>query len=76
MSFAMQGLRARPQYEDLVNIAVSDGLEHMKFPNRDASVLRNGFVLSQLDGEGARIMENNELPSKEAFKGSLLKILL
>ena len=57
MSYAIKGLRVKPSYEQLINVAVSDGLENIKFPNRDASFLRNGFVLSQLDGEGARIME-------------------
>ena len=70
----MQGLRVRPQYEDLVNVAVSDDLYHIKFPNRDAKFLREGFVMSQLDGEGARIMETQqEIASKQAFKESLLK---
>ena len=60
MSNALQGLKVRRQYEDLINVAVSDGLEQIKFPNRDATFLRNGFVLSQLDGDGMRIMENNK----------------
>ena len=46
MAMCMQGLRVRPRYEQLINVAVSDGLEHIKLPNRDASFLRNGFVLS------------------------------
>ena len=57
MAIAMQGLRVRPQYEDLINVAVSDELYDVKFPNRGAKFLREGFVMSQLDGEGARIME-------------------
>ena len=57
MAQAIKGLRVRPRYEQLINVAVSDGLEHIKFPNRNASFLRNGFVLSQLDGEGMRAME-------------------
>ena len=60
MSNAMQGLRALPSYEQLINVAVSDGLEQIKFPNRDATFLRNGFVLSQLDGDGMRIMEKQQ----------------
>ena len=60
MAIAMQGLRVKPKYEDLIGVAFSDGLYHVKFPNRDAKVLRDGFVLSQLDGEGMRIMENNK----------------
>ena len=42
MAVAMQGLRVRPQYEDLVNVAVSDKLYNIKFPNRDAKFLREG----------------------------------
>ena len=46
----------------------------LNFPNRDATFLRNGFVLSQLDGEGMRQMQiQQENASKELFKESLLK---
>ena len=55
-------------------MAVSDKLYKVKFPNRASSFLRNGFVLSQLDGEGARTMERQqEMASKEAYKEHLLK---
>ena len=60
MPIAVQGLRVRPQYEDLINVAVSDELYSIKFPNRDAKFLREGHVMSQLDGEGSRIMENSK----------------
>ena len=40
MATAMRGLRVRPQYEDLIGVAKSDGLEHIKFPNRDAKFIR------------------------------------
>ena len=74
MAHDMKGLRVRPSYEQLIGVAVSDGLENIKFPNRDAKFLREGFVLSQLDGEGMAQMERQqELASKEAFKESLLK---
>ena len=69
MTQAMKGLKLKPKYEYLINVAVSDGLEHMEFPNRNAQFLRNGFVLSQLDGEGVRAMETQqELASNESFK--------
>ena len=69
MSISMKGLRLKPAYEDLIGVAVSDDLQHMKFHNRDASFLRNGFILSQLDGEGMRSMvKQQEMASKEAFK--------
>ena len=74
MAMAMKGLRIKPRYEDLINVAVSDELYNVKFPNRDASFLRNGFVLSQLDGDGMRQMEiQQELASKGAYKEHLLK---
>ena len=44
MAFAMKGLRLKPTYEQLIGVAVSDGLENIRFPNRDATFLRNGFV--------------------------------
>jgi len=74
MAQSIKGLRLKPTYEDLIGVAVSDELRNIKFPNRDASFLRNGFVLSQLDGEGQRVMERQqEMASKEAYKEHLLK---
>ena len=60
MAVAMKGLRLKPTYEQLIGVAVSDGLEQIKFPNRNATFLRNGFVSSQLDGEGMRVMEDQQ----------------
>ena len=57
MAVAMRGLRLKPTYEQLIGVAISDSLGHIEFPNRDASFLRNGFVLSQLEGEGMRAMK-------------------
>ena len=75
MSIAIRGLRVKPSYEQLINVAVSDGLEQIKFPNRDASFLRNVYILSQLDNEGMRQMEKQqEMTSKQAFKESCIKI--
>ena len=69
MAQAVRGLKFKPNYEGLVNVAASDKLYNAKFPNRDASFLRNGFVMSQLDGEGMRAMERQqELASKEPYK--------
>jgi hypothetical protein len=76
MAIAMRGLRLKPSYEQLIGVAVSDELRNIKFPNRDAKFLRDGFVLSQLDGEGHREMERQqEMASKEAYKEQLLKQL-
>ena len=72
MSYAMKGLRVKPNYEGLINVAVSDKLYNIKFPNRDATFLRNGFVLSQLDGEGMRAMQlQEEQAMKESLKDNL-----
>ena len=69
MAISMHGLRVKPTYEDLIGVAVSDDLQHIKFPNRDASFLFIFFALSQLDGEGMRAIEKQqEMASKEAYK--------
>ena len=74
MASSMQGLRVKPTYEQLIGVAVSGELRNIKFPNRDAKFLRDGFVLSQLDGEGMRHMEQQQdMASKEAYKEHLLK---
>ena len=74
MAIAMKGLRVRPQYEELVGVAFSGGLGNIKSPNRDLKVLREGFILSQLDGVGTREMQlQQEKASEQAFKESLLK---
>ena len=57
MAVSMKGLRLKPKYEDSIGVAVSDKLYNIESPNRDATFLRNGFVLSQLDGEGMRQMQ-------------------
>ena len=70
----MKGLRLKPKYEELIGVAVSGKLYNIKSPNRDAKSLREGFVLSQLDGEGMRAMERQqEQASKESYKEHLLK---
>ena len=74
MSIAIKGLRVKPNYEGLINVAVSDKLYNIKFSNRNATFLRNGFVLSQLDGEGMRAMQlQEEQAMKESLKDHLLK---
>ena len=37
MANSMKGLRLKPSYEQLIGVAVSDDLQHIKFPNRDAT---------------------------------------
>ena len=64
----------KPTYGQLIGVAFPDGLEHTKFPNRDAEFPRDGFILSQLDGEGTRQMQlQQEEASRHVFKESLLK---
>ena len=74
MSIAMRGLKLKPNYEGLINVAARDKSYNIRFPNRGASFLRNGYVMSQLDGAGMRTMERQqEQESKEAYKEKLLK---
>ena len=74
MSIAMRGLKGEANYEGLINVAVSDKVYNVKFPNRDSTFSRHGFVLSQLDGEGMRTMERQqEIASKESYKEHNLK---
>ena len=76
MTVAMKGLRIKPTYEQLIGIAVSDGLEQIKIPNRNSKFLREGFVMSQLDGEGARVMEEQQQRhNKEVYMDSALRSL-
>ena len=40
MANAMRGLRIKPSYGQLNNVAVPDGLEHVKLPNRSATFFK------------------------------------
>ena len=60
MAESIKGLNVKSTYEDLIGVAKSDGLEHIKFPNRDAKFIREGFILSQLDNEGMRQMQSQQ----------------
>ena len=76
MAIAMRGLRVRPQYEDPIGVAFPDGLGQIKSTNRKASFLRTGFILSQLDGEGMRVMEQQQQRHmNEVYIDSALKPL-
>lgn len=76
MAIAMRGLRVKPSYEQLISVAVPDGLEQIKFPNRDPTFLRNGFILNQLDGDGMRVMEDQQKRHiKEVYMDSALRSL-
>ena len=60
MAAMNRGLRLKPTYEDLIGVAKSDGLEQIKIPSRNDKFLRVGFILSQLDGEGVRVMQTQQ----------------
>ena len=40
MAKSMTWLKVKPTYEDLIGVAFSDGSEHIKSPNRDASFFK------------------------------------
>ena len=46
MAVAMKGLRVKPTYEQLIGVAVSDGLEQIKFPSRNAISSRGVCIKS------------------------------
>ena len=48
MAISMRGLRVKPSYEQLIGVAVSDDLQHIKFPNRDASFLKKWFCIKSI----------------------------
>ena len=76
MAIAMRGLRAKPSNEQLINVAMPDGLEHIKCPNRDSTFLRNGFILSQPAGDGMRVMEDQQKRHiKEVYMDSAFRSL-
>ena len=54
------GLRRRETYEELINYLENEQ-EILKFPNRTAKFLRDSPYLTQLDGEGQRTMEEQQL---------------
>ncbi len=54
------GLEKKPTYDELVNYIQRDP-DKIKLPNREAKFLRNTPMLSQLDGEGLREMEEQQL---------------
>ena len=48
MAISMRGLRVKPTYEDLIGVAVSDDLQHIKFPNRDASFFKKWVCIKSI----------------------------
>ena len=67
------GLRKKATFNELIDY-ISRDPDRIKYPNRQAKQLRNGFELSQLDGEGFREMEQQHLQHmKEQYKENLLR---
>ena len=52
MAISMRGSKLKPNYEELIGVGVSYKLYNIKFPNRDATFLRNGFVYHNLMEKG------------------------
>ena len=50
------GFKKRPTYDELVD-SIENDPERIKFPDRRATELRESPYLTQLDGEGMRMME-------------------
>ena len=57
------GLKRRQTYEEVLYY-IENNNDKIKHPDRTANQLRNTFELSQLDGVGMRIMEQQQF--KEA----------
>jgi len=54
------GLQKRPTYEEVANYIAKDP-DKIKYPNRRASIIRNSFELSQLDGLGQFKMDRQHV---------------
>ena len=69
----MRGLRKRETYEELINYLLTDQ-EIIKYPDRYAKQIRESPYLTQLDGEGMRTMEQQQLQAmKEQEKENALR---
>ena len=56
---ASYGLKKKPTLNDLADI-IENAPTTIKYPDRTATIVRNSFELSQLDGEGMRDMEEQQ----------------
>ena len=54
-----EGLRRKPTYEEVIEYIEYDP-DKIKYPKRTATFLRNTFQLSQLDGMGQAILEQQQ----------------
>ena len=67
------GLKRRQTYEDVIDYIYNNN-DKIRYPDRTAKQLRNTFELSQLDGVGMLIMEQQQFKlAKEREKEDLLK---
>ena len=71
----ISGLKKRLTYNEIVDYIEKDP-DKIKYPDRWAKQIRNSFELSQLDGEGMREMENQQINQmKEQEKENILRTL-
>eukprot|EP00971_Amphidinium_carterae_P275770 5472047-Amphidinium_carterae.1 len=69
----LQGLTKMKTVED-INVEINNGNAVLKLPDRQSKFLRNSFELSQLDGEGARQLDElNMNLMKEQEKQIILR---
>ena len=62
------GLRRKPTYEEVIDYIENDP-DKIKYPNRAAKFLRSTFQLSQLDGAGQALLEQQQVEEmKERIK--------
>ena len=67
------GLVKKPTYEELINYIEKDP-DRIKYPDRQASILRNSHWLTQLDGEGWNQLETQQsLERQNAMRTMLLQ---
>ena len=66
-------LKRRQTYEEVID-QIENNNDQIKYPDRTAKQLRNTFELSQLDGVGMRLMEQQQFNEvKEREKEDLLR---
>ena len=62
------GLRRKPTYEEVIDYIENDP-DKIKYPNRAAKFMRSTFQLSQLDGAGQALLEQQQVEeTKERLK--------
>ena len=65
--------KKKPTYEELINYIERDPAK-IRYPDRQATVLRNSQWLTQLDGEGQNQLETQiAMERRNAFRNGLLQ---